>query len=615
MADPLEVELKYAVRDRAALEAALSGERLGGLVVGPWRTVEMLDRHLDTAGAAVRRRGFAARLRRTGQETIISLKGAALEDVAPRQARDAADGGALHRRAEIEGPASEALDPTAWPASEARDRLLAMIGDAPLRVRFTLRQTRHERELRGIDGWALLSLDEVSVDADGHHLGDLEMLEVEAKGGQDSILEPVARELADCHAVTPEPRTKAAWADLLLRQAGLAGDEDGGADGRGPEHDTGAEGTSDAPHHAGADRSGVEPGSDANLEAAAEPSEVEVGAAGGGEAGAGVEAGAGAEAGSDAPVRLVVGRSPGIRPDDTLAEAGRKALRFQLAKLLDREAELRTDEDPEIVHQARVATRRLRAIWRVFGDGFTNRARRRHVRELRRVAARLGAVRDLDVLLAGLEAFSAAARPVDREAIGSLRESWQARRAAARRALLATLDGPAYRRFRADHLAFVETAGAGARDLPATSPARVRDTAASRIWSAYEALRAYDGSLRWADLETLHAMRMAAKRLRYALEAFREVLGPETSGLIERVVALQDLLGALHDADVAAGAARAFLTANAAASSSASIEAVGHYLGSQEREVARLRRQLPATWRPIVAPAFRRALGRAVSSL
>ncbi|MGH2466258.1 MAG: CYTH domain-containing protein, partial [Candidatus Limnocylindrales bacterium] len=100
MADPLEVELKYAVRDRSALEQALVAERLGGLVVGPWRTVMVVDRHLDTPDGAIRRHGFAARLRRTGDETVISLKGAAVDG----------SGGALHRRAEIEGPASEALD-------------------------------------------------------------------------------------------------------------------------------------------------------------------------------------------------------------------------------------------------------------------------------------------------------------------------------------------------------------------------------------------------------------------------------------------------------------------------------------------------------------------------
>lgn len=580
MADPLEVELKYAVRDHSALEQVLGAERLGGLVVGPWRTVVVVDRHLDTPDGAIRQQGFAARLRRTGDETIISLKGAAVDG----------SGGALHRRTEVEGPASEALDPTSWPASAARDWLLAMIGGAPLHVRFTLRQSRRERELKGIEGWALLSLDDVAVEAEGRRLGRLEVLEIESKGGSEAILEPVARELAASGAVAPEPRTKAALADDLLQRAGLAD---------GPANDEPAPTRAEGP----ADREGT-PGPDSAADREGTP---------GPDGTAGPDGPAGPE--GPRPIRLNVGRSPGIRADDTLAEAGRKALRFQLAKLLDQEAALGARDDPEVVHQARVATRRLRAIWRVFGDAYRPGARRAHVRELRRIAARLGTVRDLDVLLAGLETYADGLRPAEREALEPLRAAWQRERSTAKAALVVALARPDYRRFRAAHLRFVETPGAAARELPATSPTRVRDTATSRIWLAYETLRAYDGTLRWADLGTLHAMRIAAKRLRYALEAFREILGPEAAGLIERVVALQDQLGELHDADVAATLARAFLTARAAGLPAASIEAVGRYLTSREREVSHLRRTVPAVWRPIAAPAFRRSLGRAVSVL
>ncbi len=54
----------------------------------------------------------------------------------------------------------------------------------------------------------------------------------------------------------------------------------------------------------------------------------------------------------------------------------------------------------------RVATRRMRAAWRVFGDGFRPERTRRYRRRLRLVAARLGTVRDLDVLLETTEAFA-----------------------------------------------------------------------------------------------------------------------------------------------------------------------------------------------------------------
>ena len=57
----------------------------------------------------------------------------------------------------------------------------------------------------------------------------------------------------------------------------------------------------------------------------------------------------------------------------------------------------------------------------------------------------------------------------------------------------------------------------------------VRHTAGGRIWTAYEHLRAHETVLGWADVPALHAIRIDAKRLRYTLESFREVL-PDRGG-------------------------------------------------------------------------------------
>src|SRR5215212_79683 len=50
--------------------------------------------------------------------------------------------------------------------------------------------------------------------------------------------------------------------------------------------------------------------------------------------------------------------------------------------------------------------------------------------------------------------------------------------------------------------------------------------------------------------EALHDMRISAKRLRYTLELFRSQFGKAGERLIERVKAIQELLGTLHDHDV-----------------------------------------------------------------
>ncbi len=309
-------------------------------------------------------------------------------------------------------------------------------------------------------------------------------------------------------------------------------------------------------------------------------------------------------------------RTPGVAADDTLAEAGRKVLRFHFGRLGAREAGARSGRDEEDVHAMRVATRRMRAAWRVFGEAFRPRRTRRLRSRLRVLADRLGTVRDLDVLLANLEGHRAGLDPAEAAGLEPLAAAWREQRDAARRLLVRELDSDDYRQLVEDYRVFVGTEGAEARrpSVP-TLPHRVRDTAPTRIWMAYERVRGYERVLPWADNETLHRLRIEAKRFRYTLEPFREVLGPEAAGLIERVVALQDHLGLLHDADVAAGLARAFLVEHGARLGAAETGAIGHYLRHEERESARLRRSLGPAWRALVGVRFRRALGRAVAAL
>jgi CHAD domain-containing protein len=264
----------------------------------------------------------------------------------------------------------------------------------------------------------------------------------------------------------------------------------------------------------------------------------------------------------------------------------------------------------------RVATRRMRAAWRVFGDGFRLDRTRRMRRRLREVAARLGAVRDLDVLIHAAEAHRATLPEGDAAAFTPLVHAWSDDREVARLLLMRELDSSAYSRLVEEYRIFVAAEGAAVL-APASpvAPHRVRDTAGSRIWLAYEQVRGYESVLRWADIETIHQLRIAGKWLRYTLEFFREALGPEVDQLIPRVVALQDHLGWLHDADVTIAMTRQFLVSNAGRLRPAETEVIAAYLQGRERELERLRRTIGAPWRGLNGVAFRRLLGRAVSGL
>ena len=305
-------------------------------------------------------------------------------------------------------------------------------------------------------------------------------------------------------------------------------------------------------------------------------------------------------------------RKPGVTTDDSLSEAGRKVLRMHLLRMIAAEPAVRGADDAESVKKMRVATRRMRAAWRVFDGAYRPRHERRYVAELRTVAAALGTLRDVDVQIERLGSHTGPLDTTQSAALEPLTDEWHTRRADARHKLLDLLGSPDYDRFVADYLAFVNTPDAGT--LPG-SAIRLRHVAGGRIWRAYERLRAHDAIVSWADVPALHALRIDAKRLRYTLEFVREILPPATDSLIADLVTLQDTLGALNDAQIAADTSRAWLIDAAATLTRPQQLAAGAYLRDSEAAVARLRRSFRGPWRRVSGVTFRRRLAMVAGSV
>jgi CHAD domain-containing protein len=568
-AHPVELELKYRVDDAAAAERLLRSEHIGDFSGGlhSMRTTQMEDRYIDTADGALGRAGFAVRLRQSGADTIVSVKSTARTD---------GPGGAA-RREELEGPADRVAIAADWPPSDARALVLEHAGDAPLVELVTVRQLRRRRQLRSPDARVEMSLDEVDVVAHGRVIERFTEFEAELIKGDEVALGTLAA-LLDAEAGLRRSTSS-------KLEAAMAAVEDDDDDVDDEEDDTAA---ADTPVGDG-------------------PATVATARARKASAGAPTEA-------TDAS-RLTVGKTPGVTADDHVAEAGRKVLRFHLARMFEYEAGTRSGEDPEDLHKMRVATRRQRAAWRVFGASFRAGRTRRYRRGLREIAARLGAVRDLDVQLEAADAYRADMPTTEQRALEPLLTEWRSHRDDARQLLLRELDSDEYGRWVDDYRDFVRTEGALVLPVGPTEPHRIRDTAPSRIWAAYEGVRGYEPVLRWADVQTLHDLRIASKWLRYTLEFVREALGPETGLLITRVTALQDHLGLMHDADVAAAMARTFLVEHAGDLSPTESAAIGRYLVDRERTVARQRRTIGGPWRGVAGLRFRRGIGRVVADL
>ncbi len=618
---PVEVELKYRLATLETGERLLNGEALGPFRSdGPAKTSESEDRYIDTRDGALARAGFAGRLRRERGTTIVTIKSVAIAD------------GSLQRRTEIEGPADRTLPPLDWPHSPARSFILELCGDAPLVELVTVRQVRRKRRFRDEATVVELSLDEVEVIARAQVVDRFAELEVELASGPEQPLLALRTLLDADESLIPSTASKldAALASAGRKRPGRAG---AGAQEDRPARpaDLPNQPTSPATPDAGSAADRAADGATARAIEASRAAVADIPADDAGIAEPTVpQAGKrekkrdrapkgaappDAATAPDPAAGLVVGRTPGVTADDVVAEAGRKVLRFHLARLIAREAGTRSGVDPEELHAMRVATRRMRAAWRVFGDGFRPQGTRRYRNRLRDVAAKLGAVRDIDVLVLALEAYRAPLPADERIALQPLVDDWLAEREAARAVMVRELDSDGYRRFVEDYRAFVLAPGAGALVVSPTEPHHVRDTAGSRIWRAYESVLAYGPVLRWADVPTLHQLRIAGKWLRYTIEFVAEALGPDAKPLIERVVAMQDHLGLMNDAEVAAMKARALLVARSGTLTDVQAAAIARYLTANEREVARLKRGAAAVWRGVSSAAFRRGLGRAVAAI
>lgn len=201
------------------------------------------------------------------------------------------------------------------------------------------------------------------------------------------------------------------------------------------------------------------------------------------------------------------------------------------------------------VHQARVATRRLREIVPVTTD--TRRGRgARLMRRLRGLGRALGPVRELDVALLLLDA-----RAAGRAAPGAvaLRAHLAERRGAAFAALTDAWDPARARRL----LARLTRLHDELRERPRTAAGllpRLRRALADGVLDRAARLRAaVDASGALLVVERIHAVRIAAKRLRYALELAGELRLVRTASLVSSLRAVQDVLGELHDLDVLRG--------------------------------------------------------------
>lgn len=246
-------------------------------------------------------------------------------------------------------------------------------------------------------------------------------------------------------------------------------------------------------------------------------------------------------------------------PTDPPAHHVRAALDLRLRALLRHDPGTRTGADIEDLHQMRVSVRRMRAtlkaarplLDRSWADGLRV--------ELAWLGGVLGPVRDLDVMLLRLRREIATLPEREQTAAGTLVAALEAEHAVARAELLAALDAPRYP-------ALLERLADAVR-LPLPTPSATQEQP-----ELVDLVRAQARTLRTAAKragadasdETLHALRILCKRVRYTGELVEPALPGSgrrkaVTRLLTSTARLQEVLGDHQDACVAENRIRELL--------------------------------------------------------
>lgn len=249
-------------------------------------------------------------------------------------------------------------------------------------------------------------------------------------------------------------------------------------------------------------------------------------------------------------------------------------------------------EDPvEAVHDLRVSSRRLRAFVDVFRPQLDPEILERTEKPLRRITRAARSLRDLDVQMELLVSrLDHASTDAERGALEHLLEQLELRRSRAERRANRRL-----RKVDFDELQVSVAAALG--ETVARLPHDASETSAlahdllGRFVEQASKDRPPDDGLEYP--EEMHRLRIALKKLRYAMELFQPVFGDKYDALYERVEGLQELLGAHHDLVVLGeivGGLREELR-------SKHRETLGSGLGTLNDQLLRERRELLARFR------------------
>ena len=262
------------------------------------------------------------------------------------------------------------------------------------------------------------------------------------------------------------------------------------------------------------------------------------------------------------PARTVneLAKSPGTAPPTNEWRKVRKLALRHLSRFVSLEAKVLKGDDPDAIHDMRVASRRLQQVLDLIFPKPLPREARRLRRKIRRCRRALGDLRNCDVLLQQVQGRLARNRCSDREAWTAVKQHLQERRSESFSRAIRKLSkvnlAVFYMRAKEilDRLRPTPDQDHGSHplvqpDRPALEPFPARLTQALvGVWREFD--KQVASSHRETTAPSIHAARICAKRLRYLLEVVNQFGIPGSSGALTWLRKIQQHLGDWHDSEV-----------------------------------------------------------------
>lgn len=229
-------------------------------------------------------------------------------------------------------------------------------------------------------------------------------------------------------------------------------------------------------------------------------------------------------------------------------EAARRLCRRYLERMHQLSAAWRGEPSDRSLHQFRIGIRQSRVLLRVMrADAYAHGGRTLRAR-LTLAADHLGAVRDMDVILALIRKNDRRRSRRGKAKIDALLEAAVHQRDVRLRRANRYLLGPSWERIAKASTSFLRrwTRNAESRDRQT-----IKEFLDQEFDTHCRLIRRRTGIARASDPETLHSFRIMLRRLRYLGDLFERLESSEQRLLLRKVRKCEQLLGGIHDIDMA----------------------------------------------------------------